>query len=146
MLPMSSSTHSTHIEPGWKTYYDAKKLLRQTEQRLKEARDYYPHVHLYSDHENDDLSTVSSASFLYHGDAPSSIHAGNRSTLNDDRLVNNRHQLLESEALQTIRKKINKQKLAAGMKFIQRILIVRIRKYFFTQLVEDLLGCLELHC
>jgi len=109
MLPMSSTNHHSHIEPSWKTYYDAKKLLRQTEQRLKDARDYYPHVHL----DNNDLSTVSSTSYLLHGDT-SSIHAGNRSILNDDRNINNKHQLLDSEALQTIRRKINKQKIAAG--------------------------------
>lgn len=109
MLPMSSTNHHTHMEPSWKTYYDAKKLLRQTEQRLKDAREYYPHVHL----DNNDLSNVSSSSYLHHPDT-SSIHAGNRSMLNDDRMLNAKHQLLDSEALQTIRRKINKQKIAAG--------------------------------
>jgi len=94
------------IEPSWKTYYDAKKLLRQTEQRLKETREYYPHVHLNSHHDINDLSNVSSSA--------SSIHAGSRSIYPDDRLTNSKHQLLDSEALQTIRRKINKQKLAAG--------------------------------
>lgn len=93
------------IEPSWKTYYDAKKLLRQTEQRLKETREYYPHVHLNSHHDINDLSNVSSSA--------SSIHAGSRSIYPDDRLTNSKHQLLDSEALQTIRRKINKQKLAA---------------------------------
>jgi hypothetical protein len=114
MFPMSSSTnHHSHIEPSWKTYYDAKKLLRQTEQRLKDTREYYPHVHLNNHLDNNDLSTVSSTSYLLHGDT-SSIHAGNRSMLNDDRTINNKHQLLDSEAIQTIRRKINKQKIAAG--------------------------------
>ncbi|CAF3754296.1 unnamed protein product [Rotaria socialis] len=112
MLPMSSSTHHTHIESNWKTYYDAKKLLRQTEQRLKDTRDYYPHVHIHNHHDNTDLSTLSSSSFILHGET-SSIHAGNRSILNDDRAINNKHQLLDSEALQTIRRKISKQKIAA---------------------------------
>jgi hypothetical protein len=111
MLPMSSSNHHTHIEPSWKTYYDAKKLLRQTEQRLNDARTYYPHVHLNNDQTN--LSNVSSSSFLHHPDT-ASIHAGNRSMLNEDRNLNNKHQLLDSEALQTIRRKISKQKIAAG--------------------------------
>jgi hypothetical protein len=115
MLPMSSSNHHTHIEPSWKTYYDAKKLLRQTEQRLKDAREYYPHVHLNNHHENNiNQSNLSpSSSYLHHGDT-SSIHAGNRSMLNDDRTLNNKHQILDSEALQTIRRKISKQKIAAG--------------------------------
>ena len=114
MLPMSSTNHHSHIEPSWKTYYDAKKLLRQTEQRLKDAREYYPHVHLNTHHDNPDLSNLSSPSFLLHPEA-SSIHAGNRSMLNDERIMNsNKHQLLDSEALQTIRRKINKQKIAAG--------------------------------
>ncbi|CAF1156782.1 unnamed protein product [Rotaria sp. Silwood1] len=116
MLPMSSSNHHTHMETSWKTYYDAKKILRQTEQRLKETRDYYPHVHLNNHYDNNnDLSTLSSSSssYLLHGDT-SLIHAGNRSILNDDRTINTKHQqLLDSEALQTIRRKISKQKLAA---------------------------------
>jgi hypothetical protein len=113
---MFPTNHQTHIEPSWKTYYDAKKLLRQTEQRLKDTREYYPHVHLNNHHENNnDLSTGSSSSYLLHPDT-SSIHAGNRSMLNDDRAINNKHQLLDSEALQTIRRKINKQKIAAGRK------------------------------
>jgi hypothetical protein len=118
MLPMSSSNHHTHIEPSWKTYYDAKKLLRQTEQRLKDSRDYYPHVHLNNHHDNNNnqSSLSSSSSYLLHGDS-SSIYAGNRSMLNDDRSMNNKHQLLDSEALQTIRRKISKQKIAAGKKF-----------------------------
>jgi len=116
MLPVSSSNHHTHIEPSWKTYYDAKKLLRQTEQRLKDTREYYPHVHLNNHHENTDLSNLSSSSFLLHGDT-SSIHAGNRSMLNDDRIINNKHQILDSEALLTIRRKISKQKIAAGREF-----------------------------
>lgn len=115
MLPMSSSNHHTHIESNWKTYYDAKKILRQAEQRLKDARDYYPHVHLNNHYDNNDLSPLSSSSYLVHGDT-SSVYAGNRSILNDDRTINNKHQLLDSEALQTIRRKINKQKIAAGMK------------------------------
>lgn len=115
MLPMSSTNHHTHIEPSWKTYYDAKKLLRQTEQRLKDTREYYPHVHLNNHLDNNDLSNVSSSSFLHHPDT-SLIHAGNRSMLNDERTLNNKHQLLDSEALQTIRRKINKQKIAAGRK------------------------------
>ena len=110
MFPISSTNHHTHIEPSWKNYYDAKKILRQTEQRLKDARDYYPHVHYNPQHETSDLS---SSSFLLHPET-SSIHAGNRSMLNDDRISNTKHQLLDSEALQTIRRKINKQKLAAG--------------------------------
>jgi len=113
MFPMSSTNHHSHIEPSWKTYYDAKKLLRQTEQRLKDTREYYPHVHLNNHLDNNDLSTLSSTSYLHHGDT-SSIHAGNRSMLNDDRTINNKHQLLDSEAIQTIRRKINKQKIAAG--------------------------------
>ena len=115
MLPMSSSNQHTHIEPSWKTYYDAKKLLRQTEQRLKDAREYYPHVHLNSHLENNNNQSIlsPSSSYLQHGDT-SSIHAGNRSMLNDDRTLNNKYQLLDSEALQTIRRKISKQKIAAG--------------------------------
>ncbi|CAF3360710.1 unnamed protein product, partial [Rotaria sp. Silwood2] len=113
MLPMSSSNHHTHMETSWKTYYDAKKILRQTEQRLKDTRDYYPHVHLNNHHDNNDLSALSSSSYLLHGDT-SSIHAGNRSMLNDDRTINTKQQqVLDSEALQTIRRKISKQKIAA---------------------------------
>ncbi|CAF1016745.1 unnamed protein product [Adineta steineri] len=110
---MSSSNSHSHIEPSWKTYYDAKKLLRQTEQRLKDAREYYPHVHLNNNnhYENNDLSNLSSTSYLHHNDT-SLIHAGNRSMLNDER-TNNKHQLLDSEALLTIRRKISKQKIAA---------------------------------
>ena len=114
MFPISSTNHHTHIEPSWKTYYDAKKLLRQTEQRLQNAREYYPHVHYNVPHETSDLS---SSSFSLHPET-SSIQAGNRSMLNDERTINNnnnkQHQLLDSEALHTIRRKINKQKLAAG--------------------------------
>ncbi len=114
MLPMSSTNHHSHMEPSWKTYYDAKKLLRQTEQRLKDTREYYPHVHLNPHHETNDLSNGSSSSFLLYGET-SSIHAGNRSMFNDERTSNSKHQILDSEALQTIRRKINKQKIAAGI-------------------------------
>ncbi|CAF0959170.1 unnamed protein product [Rotaria sordida] len=121
MLPISSSNHHTHMDTSWKTYYDAKKILRQTEQRLKDTRDYYPHVHLNNHYDNNnnnnDLSTFSSSSsFLLHGGGgdTSSIHAGNRSMLNEDRMINNKHQqILDSDALQTIRRKISKQKIAA---------------------------------
>ncbi len=129
MLPMSSTNHHSHIEPSWKTYYDAKKLLRQTEQRLKDAREYYPHVHLNTHHENPDLSNISSSSFLLHPETPS-IHAGNRSMLNDER-INNKHQLLDSEALQTIRKKINKQKIAAGRQILNSYRLIYIFFFFF---------------
>jgi hypothetical protein len=37
--------------------------------------------------------------------------------LNDDRIINNKHQILDSEALLTIRRKISKQKIAAGREF-----------------------------
>ena len=94
-----SSTN--HLEPSWKAYYDAKKILRQTEQRLNETRGtYYPHVHSNNHYETIDHSNLSTASssFVVHADQSSM----------------SKHQLLDSEALQTIRRKINKQKLAAG--------------------------------
>lgn len=118
MLPMSSSNHHTHIEPSWRTYCDAKRLLRQTEQRLNDARNYNPHVHLnnhYDTIEHPNLSTSSSvaASYLLHSES-STLPNGNRSMFPDDRLISSKHQLRDSEAIQTIRRKINKQKLAAG--------------------------------
>lgn len=100
MFPISSST-STNVENNWRTYFDAKRLIRQTEQRLNETRTIYPHVHLTSNHyetiDNGNLSTSLSSNSFFH-----------RSTSHNGKI-----QSRDSEALQTIRRKINRQKLAA---------------------------------
>ena len=107
MYPISSSSTSSNVETRWRTYFDAKRLIRQTEQRLNETRTIYPHVHLSNHQESAEhahLSTSLSSNSFFH-----------RSIYPEERVANNgKVQLRDSEALQTIRRKINKQKLAAG--------------------------------
>lgn len=121
MLPMSSSNqhHYPQIEPGWRAYYDAKRLLRQTEQRLNDARSYTANVHLSNHYETIEHQNLSSTSSIgvnsnYHYTEHSTIVNGNRSIYPDERINSGKYSFRGSEALETIRRKISKQKLAAG--------------------------------
>ena len=44
----------------------------------------------------------------------SSIYTSNQSMLDDDQFINKKRPLLDTQALQTIQRKISKQKVAAG--------------------------------
>ena len=74
----------SHIESTWKTSYDS-----------KETGYYHPHTH---------LNTTDS----------SSIYTGNQTMFDDERFVNNKYQLPDSQALQPMQRKIRKQKIATG--------------------------------
>jgi hypothetical protein len=113
MLPMSSSNHPTPIESSWRTYYDAKRIIRQTEQRLNDARTVYPHAHMSNLYDTNEHPNLSTTSFVHHSEQ-SVLPNGNRSIYADERISNGKHSSFDSDALQTIRRKINKQKLAAG--------------------------------
>jgi len=74
----------SYTESTWKTSYDS-----------KTNGYYHPHIHL-------------------NGSDSSSIYTSNQTMFDDERFVNNKYQLPDSQNLQTIQRKISKQKSAPG--------------------------------